>query len=116
MSELLREAIIELDSLLGIERATGTHRAGLRRFRDSENSLRMDLADITCRSRCDRVPARPIPAATRPQNGSSLRGYYACRSDQHFCRWKSMPQTPLGGAVDVRSPTARFIHVPLNGA
>ena len=45
MSELLREAIIEADSLLGIERATGIHRASLRRFRDGENSLRLDLAD-----------------------------------------------------------------------
>lgn len=45
MSELLREALAQADSLLGIERETGIHRASLRRFRDGENSLRLDLAD-----------------------------------------------------------------------
>ena len=45
MTELLREAIANADTLLGIERATGVHRAALRRFRDGETSLRLDIAD-----------------------------------------------------------------------
>ena len=45
MTELLREALTDAESLLGIERATGIHRASLRRFRDGETSLRLDLAD-----------------------------------------------------------------------
>ena len=45
MTELLRQAIAEVDSLAGIERATGVQRASLRRFRDGETSLRLDMAD-----------------------------------------------------------------------
>ena len=45
MTEALREAVHKADSLLGIERATGIHRASLRRFRDGETSLRLDIAD-----------------------------------------------------------------------
>lgn len=45
MTELLREAITEADSLLGIERATGVFRAALRNFREGRTSLRLDLAD-----------------------------------------------------------------------
>lgn len=45
MTELLRQAIAEADSLLGIERDTGVKRAALRRFRDSKQSLRLDMAD-----------------------------------------------------------------------
>lgn len=45
MTELLREALTKADSLLAIERATGIHRASLRRFRDGETSLRLDIAD-----------------------------------------------------------------------
>ena len=45
MTELLREAINEADSLLGLERETKLKRAALRRFRDGKQSLRLDLAD-----------------------------------------------------------------------
>ncbi len=45
MTDLLRRAITEADSLLGIERATGVKRAALRRFRDGKQSLRLDMAD-----------------------------------------------------------------------
>jgi len=45
MTELLRKAISEADSLLGIERDTGVQRASLQRFRDGEQSLRLDKAD-----------------------------------------------------------------------
>ena len=45
MTELLRQAIRDADSLLGIERATGLKRSALRRFRDGKQSLRLDLAD-----------------------------------------------------------------------
>ena len=45
MTNLLRKAISEADSLIGIERATGVHRAALRRFRDGEQSIRLDIAD-----------------------------------------------------------------------
>ena len=45
MAHLLRKAIISADSLLSIEIATGIHRASLRRFRDGQTSLRLDLAD-----------------------------------------------------------------------
>lgn len=45
MTELLRRAIADADSLLGIERDTGVKRAALRRFRDGEQSLRLDMAD-----------------------------------------------------------------------
>ena len=45
MTNLLRTAIAGADSLLGIERETGVKRAALRRFRDGQQSLRLDLAD-----------------------------------------------------------------------
>lgn len=45
MTELLREAISKAPSLLGIERETDVKRATLRRFRDGEQSLRLDMAD-----------------------------------------------------------------------
>ena len=45
MTELLRRAIAEADTLLGIERDTGVKRATLRRFRDGKQSLRLDIAD-----------------------------------------------------------------------
>lgn len=61
LSELLREAITEADSLLGIERATGVHRAALRRFRDGEQSLRLDIAETLAehfKIECRRVRSR----------------------------------------------------------
>lgn len=45
MTELLRQAIADADTLLGIERDTSVKRAALRRFRDGEQSLRLDIAD-----------------------------------------------------------------------
>lgn len=45
MTELLRQAITEAPTLLGIERDTGVKRTALRRFRDGEQSLRLDMAD-----------------------------------------------------------------------
>ncbi len=61
MTDLLRDAIVEADSLLGVARSTGLNRAALRRFRDGKQSLRLDLADrlaehfgIECRRRSRR--------------------------------------------------------------
>ncbi len=45
MTELLREAIIGAESLRRIETDIGVKRATLRRFRNGEQSLRLDLAD-----------------------------------------------------------------------
>ena len=45
MTELLRDAIAEADTLQGIERSKSVKRAALRRFRDGKQSLRLDLAD-----------------------------------------------------------------------
>ena len=45
MTQLLREAISEADSLLGIARDTGIQRASLQRFRDGRQSIRLDVAD-----------------------------------------------------------------------
>lgn len=45
MTKLLRKAISEADSLLGIEKATGVKRQALARFVRCEQSLRLDLAD-----------------------------------------------------------------------
>ncbi|MFH1417075.1 MAG: hypothetical protein ABII12_02150 [Planctomycetota bacterium] len=45
MTALLRKAIANAPTLLGIERATGVKRAALRKFRDGEQSLRLDIAD-----------------------------------------------------------------------
>ena len=45
MTQLLRKAISEADSLLGIARDTGIQRASLQRFRDGRQSIRLDVAD-----------------------------------------------------------------------
>lgn len=45
MTELLRQAIRESPSLRALYLATGVDRAALRRFRDGETSLRLDIAD-----------------------------------------------------------------------
>lgn len=45
LTALLREAIREADSLRGIETATGVDRCAIRRFRDGQQSLRLDIAD-----------------------------------------------------------------------
>jgi len=45
MTALLRQAIANAPTLLGIERETGVKRAALRKFRDGEQSLRLDIAD-----------------------------------------------------------------------
>ena len=45
MTELLREALAEADSLRAIATATGIQRASLQRFRDRTQSLRLDVAD-----------------------------------------------------------------------
>jgi plasmid maintenance system antidote protein VapI len=45
MTDLLRRALTEAESLRAIQTATGIDRASLRRFRDGETSLRLDLAD-----------------------------------------------------------------------
>jgi len=49
MTELLRKAVRDADTLLGIEQDTGLKRAALRRFRDGKQSLRLDLADVLAR-------------------------------------------------------------------
>jgi len=48
LTELLREAVTESESLLGLERETGLKRASLRKFRDGEQNLRLDMADKLC--------------------------------------------------------------------
>lgn len=45
MTKLLREALADAESLRAIETTTGIHRASLRRFRDGQTSLRLDIAD-----------------------------------------------------------------------
>ena len=45
MTELLRQAIAEADSFLGIEKATGVKRQSIMRFVRGEQSLRLDMAD-----------------------------------------------------------------------
>lgn len=45
MSDILRRALQEAESLRSVSVATGLDRASLRRFRDGEGSLRLDLAD-----------------------------------------------------------------------
>ncbi len=45
MTELLREAIGEADSLVGIERDTGVKRQSLAKFLRGEQSLRLAFAD-----------------------------------------------------------------------
>jgi len=46
MTDLLRQALLEADSLRAVSIATGLDRASLRRFRDGEQSLRLDCADL----------------------------------------------------------------------
>ena len=45
MTELLREAIGQAESLRAVERDTGLKRQALARFLRGEQSLRLDLAD-----------------------------------------------------------------------
>ena len=45
MTELLRDAIANAESIRGIQTATGVKRAALTRFRDGKQSLRLDMAD-----------------------------------------------------------------------
>ena len=45
MTELLREALVEADSLRGVERATGVKNPSLVRFVRGDQSLRLDMAD-----------------------------------------------------------------------
>ena len=45
MTQLLRKALAEADSLRAIATATGIQRASLQRFRDGRQSLRLDIAD-----------------------------------------------------------------------
>lgn len=45
MSELLRAAIAEADSLRSVERATGIKRQSLATFLRGESTLRLDAAD-----------------------------------------------------------------------
>lgn len=45
MTQLLRKALAETDSLAAVERATGVKRQSLARFMRGEQSLRLDLAD-----------------------------------------------------------------------
>jgi plasmid maintenance system antidote protein VapI len=45
MTELLREALAEADSVRAVAKATGLEHASLARFVNGEQSLRLDLAD-----------------------------------------------------------------------
>ena len=45
MTDLLREALAEVDSLRAVGRAAGVKHPSLIRFRRGEQSLRLDLAD-----------------------------------------------------------------------
>ena len=45
MTHLLRQAINEAESLRAIQTATGVDRCAIRRFRNGQQSLRLDLAD-----------------------------------------------------------------------
>ena len=46
MTELLRKALAEAESLRAIERATGVKRQSMMKFLRGEQSLRLDKADI----------------------------------------------------------------------
>ena len=46
MTELLRQALAEAESLSAVERATGLKRQALAKFMRGEQSLRLDLADV----------------------------------------------------------------------
>ena len=45
MTELLREALHEADSIRGVAKATGLQHASLIRFLDGRQSIRLDMAD-----------------------------------------------------------------------
>ena len=45
MTELLKEALAEVESLRAVERATGVKNPSLVRFLQGKQSLRLDLAD-----------------------------------------------------------------------
>jgi len=45
ITELLRAALAEADSLYGVAKATGVQKASLIRFLRGEQSLRLDMAD-----------------------------------------------------------------------
>ncbi len=45
MTDLLRKALTDSESLRRVSIDTGLDRASIRRFRDGEASLRLDLAD-----------------------------------------------------------------------
>jgi hypothetical protein len=45
MTHLLREALQQAPSMLGVQKATGVKRQAMTKFRDGEQSLRLDLAD-----------------------------------------------------------------------
>ncbi len=45
MTELLREALTEADSLYAVAKATGVQKASLIRFVSGRQSLRLDIAD-----------------------------------------------------------------------
>ena len=45
MTELLRKALADADSLRAVERATGVKRQSLMKFIRGEQSIRLDLAD-----------------------------------------------------------------------
>jgi hypothetical protein len=45
MTDLLREALAEAESLRAVERATGVKRQSMMKFLQGEQSLRLDLAD-----------------------------------------------------------------------
>lgn len=61
MTELLRKALKDAESVRAVARATGLDHASLLRFQSGQSSLRLDLADrladyfeIECRRRSNR--------------------------------------------------------------
>ena len=61
MTELLRQALSEVESIRAVAKATGLDNASLSRFVNGERSLRLDLADrlaeyfeIECRRKARR--------------------------------------------------------------
>ena len=46
MTQLLREALAEAESLRAVERATGVKRQSMMKFLRREQSLRLDKADV----------------------------------------------------------------------
>jgi len=59
MTELLRKALSETESLRAVERATGVKRQSMMKFLRGEQSIRLDFADqlaayfgIECRHNC----------------------------------------------------------------